>query len=308
MVCRETAAQLNSISKPRENPVPGESEAKRLPSSITTALRTRMTRSGAACPTMPARSMRATKGAALPSMIGTSGPVMSITALSMAQPRRAAIRCSTVLTVAPSSLPTVVDIRVSTTRSQVAGITEPPAMSVRRNTIPLPASPGRSVIDTMSPQCRAMPVHSTGPLRVFWRMIFLRLNFAAGLRLPRETPIFPRLNSLVRFDPPPATAQSPWAHSGGRVPRRCLYQHRPRHSNQHLLRIVTPTQSLTVNSPGGAGRPGYRAGPPRPGRRPRARRNRVRQAGRGRRLGAFAPPRRRPPRRPWRFWRHGRYR
>ena len=84
----------------------------------------------------------------------------------------------------------------------IAGITEPPAMSVRRNTIPLPASPGRIVIDTMSPRCRAMPVHSTGPLRVLWWTIFLPLNFAAGLRLPRETPIFPRLNSLVRVDLP----------------------------------------------------------------------------------------------------------
>ena len=57
---------------------------------------------------------------------------------------------------------------------------------------------------------------------------------------------------------------------------------------------------------GGAGRPGCRAGPPRPGRRPRARRTRVRQA--GRRSGALAPPHRRRRRWPWRSGRRRRYR
>ena len=50
---------------------------------------------------MPASSMASTKGAALPSMIGSSPPSISISTLSMFMPRSAESRCSTVATVAP---------------------------------------------------------------------------------------------------------------------------------------------------------------------------------------------------------------
>src|SRR5579871_3110385 len=46
-----------------------------------------MKRRGADCATMPAWSMAATKAAALPSMIGTSGPSISMVALSTPMPQ-----------------------------------------------------------------------------------------------------------------------------------------------------------------------------------------------------------------------------
>ena len=55
-------------------------------------------------------------------MIGTSGPFSSITALSMPQPRSAAIRCSTVPMDTPASLEITVQSLVSVTRSQSARI------------------------------------------------------------------------------------------------------------------------------------------------------------------------------------------
>ena len=115
MVWRETAGLLKSISKLKEKPAPGTSETQRLPSSTETGCTIRMTRRGRDCSTTSALSIKDTNGAALPSMIGTSGPSISIRALSMAHPERAAIRCSTVPTVTPSELPTVVHMVVSTT-------------------------------------------------------------------------------------------------------------------------------------------------------------------------------------------------
>ena len=50
----------------------------------------------AAHPAIPARSIISMNGAALPSMIGTSGPSNSTTALSTWLPASAAIRCSIV--------------------------------------------------------------------------------------------------------------------------------------------------------------------------------------------------------------------
>ena len=64
---------------------------------------------------MPAHSNRKENGAAEPSMIGTSGPSTSISALSTPAPARAAIRCSIVPTRAEPS-PIVVQSLVSTTR------------------------------------------------------------------------------------------------------------------------------------------------------------------------------------------------
>ena len=51
---------------------------------------------GAACSRMPAHSIRNANGAALPSMMGISGPLISTRALSMPRPAKAAIRCSMV--------------------------------------------------------------------------------------------------------------------------------------------------------------------------------------------------------------------
>ena len=63
-----------------------------------------------------------TKRSALPSMIGTSGPSMSISTWVTPVPASAAIRCSTVPTDTPAALVSSVQSRVSLTRSQRAGI------------------------------------------------------------------------------------------------------------------------------------------------------------------------------------------
>ena len=73
-----------------------------------------MARRGQSCSTTPAHSMRKTKGAALPSITGTSGPFNSITALSMPQPLSAAIRCSMVATWLPRESTRLVQSGVST--------------------------------------------------------------------------------------------------------------------------------------------------------------------------------------------------
>ena len=74
----------------------------------------------------PRRGRRAgwpwTKRSALPSMIGTSGPSMSISTWVTPVPASAAIRCSTVPTDTPAALVSIVQSRVSLTRSQRAGI------------------------------------------------------------------------------------------------------------------------------------------------------------------------------------------
>ena len=59
---------------------------------------------GGACGTRPTESIAATNWAAEPSMIGISGPSISTSALSTPRPASAAIRCSTVATVAPVAI------------------------------------------------------------------------------------------------------------------------------------------------------------------------------------------------------------
>ena len=72
---------------------------------------------GAFCSTIPAHSIKKTKGAELPSIMGSSLPSTSIYKLSIPQPRNAAIRCSTVAIVFPALFPRVVHKRSSTTLS-----------------------------------------------------------------------------------------------------------------------------------------------------------------------------------------------
>ncbi len=82
-------------------PLQGSIRAEDAPSSRTTGLHTRIARRGASCATIPAQSIRNTKGSELPSMMGSSGPLTSTTTLSRPLPAKAAIRCSTVDTVVP---------------------------------------------------------------------------------------------------------------------------------------------------------------------------------------------------------------
>ncbi len=71
-------------------------------------------RRGAGRLVRPASRSSSKKGWALPSAAGTSGPSMSITALSMPSAAAAAIRCSMVRTRTPKA-PIVVAELVSTT-------------------------------------------------------------------------------------------------------------------------------------------------------------------------------------------------
>ena len=128
-----------------------------------------MARRGMSCSTTPAHSIRNTNGAALPSMIGISGPLISTIALSTAQPDSAAIRCSMVPTLTPSALPIVVLRWVSTTLSQRARISAPlAAASVRRNTMPVSGAAGHKVMVTLMPECNPVPVQLIAFLSVCW--------------------------------------------------------------------------------------------------------------------------------------------
>ena len=105
---RVMALEVKSMAKLTEKPSSGTSAAD-LPGDPTlTGFNTLMTRRGAFCSTSPAHSIRKTKGAALPSIAGTSGPSSSTTALSISSPAKAAIRCSTVAIEMPLPLASVV--------------------------------------------------------------------------------------------------------------------------------------------------------------------------------------------------------
>ena len=119
-------------------------------STIATGFSTLIACRGASCSTIPAHSIRNTNGAALPSMIGTSGPSSSTIALSTAAPAKAAIRCSTVPTIVPPPSDSIVQRVESTAFSHTARISAP--VSVRRKTIPVPATAGTRLIATRCPE------------------------------------------------------------------------------------------------------------------------------------------------------------
>ena len=96
-------------------------------------------------------------GPALPSMIGTSGPAMSMRRLSMPRPHSADIRCSTVDTLASPRF-NVDESRVSPISPARAGISTGATRSVRRNTIPLSTGAGASMSSTRAPVCKPTPV------------------------------------------------------------------------------------------------------------------------------------------------------
>ena len=84
----------------------------------------------ASCSNTPAFSIISTKGSLLPSIIGISGPLISIKQLSTPMPTKAAKICSTVLTLA-SPCSNVVPRLVSVTKSQSALIIGIRAKSIR---------------------------------------------------------------------------------------------------------------------------------------------------------------------------------
>ena len=123
-----------------------------------------MARRTASCSTTPAHSIRNKNGAALPSMIGISGPSSSTTALSISAPANAAIRCSTVPIVVPSPFDRTVQSGEAIVFTQLARISAP--ASVRRNTIPVSGGAGRKVILTFRPECSPTPRQPIGVFSV----------------------------------------------------------------------------------------------------------------------------------------------
>ena len=111
------AASSKSISKPIFSIGAGTISAKASPCSTRTGASTRIARRGPGRWRRPAATIFWTKRAALPSMIGTSGPSMSMIAFQTPVPASAAIRCSTVETETPEALVSRVLSRVSLTRS-----------------------------------------------------------------------------------------------------------------------------------------------------------------------------------------------
>jgi hypothetical protein len=97
------------------------------------------------------------KGAALPSMIGTSGELSSTITLSMPMLTSAASRCSTVSTDTSSRASPVASwmpARLCT----VAGTSWWP-ISVRRNLMPKSGGAGFRDSVTLLPECRPIPTH-----------------------------------------------------------------------------------------------------------------------------------------------------
>jgi hypothetical protein len=175
LAVEDDAELAKSISKLIENPASGIRQADLSPSPIVTVLRMRMARRGASCSATPAHSMRKTNGAALPSMIGTSGPSSSTTTLSISAPASAAMRCSTVPMVSPSPLLKVVHSEDSTAFRQLAAISAPPpTTSVRRKTMPLSGAAGSNVMDAFTPEWRPTPRQWIGFLIVCCCTMFIR--------------------------------------------------------------------------------------------------------------------------------------
>ena len=124
-----------------------------------------MTRRGTFCSTSPAHSIRNTKGAALPSIAGTSGPSSSTTALSTSSPAKAAIRCSMVATDTPLAA-MVVQSEDSVMLRQTASISAP-FLSLRRKRMPVSGAAGCSVNSMRAPECSPTPRQWIGAFKVF---------------------------------------------------------------------------------------------------------------------------------------------
>ena len=109
---------------------------------------------GRACSTVPAHSIRRTNGWALPSIAGTSGPLISTSTLSISQAASAAIRCSIIRTVAATPATRHGDAvggrRMVEVRQRIAGAAravdaaEPDARALRRRA-EREADPGAAV-------------------------------------------------------------------------------------------------------------------------------------------------------------------
>jgi hypothetical protein len=174
-----------SIAKSIRKASEGDSRAQPSPARTSTVWRTFSARTGEDCRRRPLARIAATKGAAEPSRIGTSGPSISIRALVTPVPASAAIRCSTVETVTPSSLASRVQSCAGTTLCHSADtIAFRPTTSVRRNQIPCSAAAGRSTTRAGAPPCRPVPEKAIADFRVVcmpWSVLSAPCGVPRGL-------------------------------------------------------------------------------------------------------------------------------
>src|SRR6188474_3674573 len=133
----------------------------------------------ASCSKIPASSINSTKGCELPSIIGISGPLISIWQLSTPIPTRAASTCSTVLTFPPLDS-NVVPLLVSVTKSQSALMVGCAGRSMRLNCSPNPGLAGFSVRSATIPVCKPVPEIVAAPFRVCC-LSGLKFGFIDGL-------------------------------------------------------------------------------------------------------------------------------
>ena len=121
---------------------------------ISSVFFTRMNFFAAGCSSMPADCSRNTKAAALPSMIGASGPSISTMQLSTPRPHSADMMCSTVETNTPDPSPSTVASSVAVTARAVARSSRSgsPLMPQRTKMTPESASAGLSVRVTGRPE------------------------------------------------------------------------------------------------------------------------------------------------------------
>src|SRR2546421_2026791 len=149
----------------------------------------------------PACASASKYGWTLPSRIGGSGPVSSITRSSISWAAIAASTCSTVWMVV-SPLPIAVRRSTASTSDNRAGTSGFPERSTRRNTIPCPAGAGRNVASVRAPVCSPVPDTAAG-------LVMLRLTPGAigpshecleivhDLRQPVQRPLRPQELTVV---------------------------------------------------------------------------------------------------------------
>ena len=113
----------------------------------------------------PACCSASINGAALPSMIGGSGPSISIRRSSISRPPTAASTCSTVWSAA-SPVPSWVRRSASTATSTCAGMGAVPGRSTRRKTIPVPEGAGLKTSRQGRPKCSPTPSTARSPAMV----------------------------------------------------------------------------------------------------------------------------------------------
>ena len=161
---------------------------------------------------------RVDEGAALPSMIGTSGPSISTTTLSTLSPRNAASRCSAVEQSGPLASPSTVANSVAVTARTSARISRSvvPSAETRWKTMPVSSSAGCNVSVTGLPECTPMPETATWSRNVVCLAPFIVPVYAGSqavrpIPTPMRGPHFSlQVSSYLRSGRRPQGSKSPF--------------------------------------------------------------------------------------------------